>query len=190
MHKRIVYTRPNGGVSVCCPAQEAIAWMGCGGFWGNPARGFLETQIERQIARGIAADAARRFAHAMAFGGCSSQEALALIRDRDCAPHGTGCELWNVAELPRGRWFRDAWVRSHNGGPISISLRLAKPIQWQHARNAVAQANAQRAGTFEIECPQIETDWGALRAAIHAARDEHELRRVWPRELANPIMTA
>ena len=55
MEKRIVYTRlSDGGVSICCPASEAIAWMGCGGFWDHHPRGFMDVQIERQIARGIA----------------------------------------------------------------------------------------------------------------------------------------
>jgi hypothetical protein len=47
MEKRIVYTRFDGGVSICCPAKEAIAWMTNGGFdlWNKLPRGFAEFQI-------------------------------------------------------------------------------------------------------------------------------------------------
>lgn len=181
MNKRIVYTRFDGGVSICCPADEAITWMTCGGFdlWQQKPRGFAEAQIERQIARGIPADVAARYAKAAMYGGCTTAEALEIIRDRDCTPHGTAIELWDASEVPTDRWFRDAWRRSHNGGPISISLALARPIQWKRARGAVEGENKRRADAFE-RTSLIEVDWDRIRERIRAARDEDEIRLIWP----------
>src|SRR5207237_649888 len=148
-HKRIIYNRHEGGISVCCPADEAIAWMSCGGFWSRRPRGFMETQIEWQIARGIDPDVAKRYAHAMKFGGCTTAEALEIIRDRDCAPHGTAIELWDIDDIPTDRWFRNAWRRSHNGGPIYIDLNQAMPIQFERARTAVSKENKRREVSFD-----------------------------------------
>lgn len=181
MNKRIVYNSHEGGVSICCPSDHAIAWMTCGGFdlWQSKPRGFAETQIERQIARGVNPDAARRYARAAMFGGCTTAEALEIIRDRDCAHLGTAIELWDVADIPRDRWFRDAWRRSHNGGPISVNLNLAKPIQFKRAKLAVERENKRRADEF-AKLPAVEVDWDAFRSKVSNARDEHELRAAWP----------
>lgn len=181
--KRIVYTRHDGGVSVCCPAPECIAWMGYGGYWGNPRRGFLDAQIERQVADGIDQDAAWRFVRAMQFGGCTTAEALEIIRDRDCAHRGTAIELWDFDYIPSDRWFRNAWTRSHNGGPISVNLKAAKQIQFQKIRHAVDAENKRRSQCLERFDRNIEPDFHKLKSMILAARDEIELRHVWPKEL-------
>jgi hypothetical protein len=141
IRKRIVYNRKDdGGVSICCPTDWAVAAMCNGGAWREFPwfyPGFDEVQIERMIARGIRPDVAARYAHSMMVGGCTSAEALAIIRDRDCEPHGNAIELWDVSDVPSDLWFRNAWRRSHNGGPISVDLKLARPIQWKRARYAV-----------------------------------------------------
>lgn len=183
MQKCIVYNRRrDGGVSICRPTNDIIAWMGCGGYWDAFPRGFMNVQVERQIESGISQDAARRYAHAVSFGGRTTAESLEIIRDRDCAPHGTAMELWDVDDVPRDRWFRDAWRRSHNGGPISIDLKLARSIQWKRARAAVAAENRRRAEQFDLVHP-IEIDWGRLRERMRRASDEIELKYLWPRAL-------
>lgn len=183
MDKRIVYTRKSdGGVSICCPAEWTVHAMCHGGAWREMPwfyPGFDEVQIERQIAAGISPAVARRYAAAMMIGGCTTAEALEIIRDRDCTPHGTAIELWDVSDVPNDRWFRDAWRRSHNGGPISVDLKLAKPIQWQRARAFVETENKRRAD--ELDCPGlIEVNWDKLRARIRSARCEVELKSIWP----------
>lgn len=179
MRKRIVYNRHDGGVSVCCPTDWAVAMMGCGGLWDSHPRGYMEIQIERQIARGIRPDDARRYAMAMQFGGCTTAEALEIIRDRDCAPHGTAIELWDLDDVPNDRWFRDAWRRSPNGGPISIDIKLAKPIQFRKAHDFVEHENRRRAKDFDLP-GQIDVDWLKFRERVLSTQDEHELRAVWP----------
>jgi hypothetical protein len=181
--KRIVYTRKSdGGVSVCVPAAEAIAHLCSGGFWPS-VRGFCEWQIEMQIARGVGHDAAQRYARAMVSGGCTTAEALAIIRDRDCAHLGTMIELFDIDDLPGDRWFRDAWTRSHNGGPVSVSLTRARRIQLERIKGAIVRRNGRR---IELGREPITPAWGEIGNAIRHARDEHELRRVWPEGLPCP----
>lgn len=180
MNKRIVYTRHDGGVSICCPSDRVIAWMGCGGRWKGMPRGFVEIQVSRQIEAGHIPDAAWRFARAMAFGGCSSSEALKIIRDRDCGHLGTGFELWDVADVPTDRWFRNAWRRSHNGGPIDVCLKKARPIQFQRIKTAVDRENRRRACDIELFDAPMTIDWTRVRNDIKRAADIRELRHVWP----------
>lgn len=130
MLKRIIYTRPDGGVSVCAPSLTALAYMtGGGGRWDGFPRGFLDRQIAEQAKYGVGEWAAARFVRAMQFGGLSSPEAYAVMRDRFCAHLGTGCELWNIEDIPTNRTYRNAWRRSHNGGPIELDEQEVRKIQ-------------------------------------------------------------
>jgi hypothetical protein len=127
--KRIVYTRHDGGVSVCAPSLTALAYMtGGGGRWNGFPRGFLERQITEQAKYGVGEWAAARFVRAMQFGGLSTPEAYGVMRDRFCAHLGTGCELWDVEDVPTDRTYRNAWKRSHNGGPILLDARKVMEI--------------------------------------------------------------
>ena len=130
--KRIVYTRHDGGVAVCAPSLTALRYMtGGGGRWDDILRWdreFLDRQIAAQAKHGVGEWAAARFVHAMQFGGLTTAEAYGVMRDRFCAHLGTGCELWDTADVPRDRTYRDAWRRSHNGGPILIDERKAREM--------------------------------------------------------------
>ena len=120
---------------------------------------------------------------AMQFGGCTDAEPYELMRDRFCAHHGTGIELWDVADLRTDRWFRDAWVRSHNGGPIGVSLTKASGIQFRRITDAVDQENTRRRTDINLFDRLIQPDWSEMRDAIRRADDVADLRRVWPRDL-------
>ena len=185
--KRIVYTRPDGCVSVVCPSMNAIRWMGSGGRWPNATRGWLAQQIERQIAAGHDPDASRRHVVVMMFGGLTTAEALGLIRDRDCAHRGTGIELWDADAVPSDRWFRDAWRRSPAGGPIGVDLDAAKIVQQRKAVVAVDLHNAEQKRKPEFwghNGPQfIDIDYRWIKRQCEAARSIEELRQVWPLEL-------
>ena len=182
MDRRIVYTRFDGGVAICCPADEIMRWMCVGGMWADRPRGFREAQIERLIEAGHRPDAARRYANAVTFGGCSTAEAFDIIRDRDCGHLGTAHELWDVADVPTDRWFRNAWRRSHNGGPIEVSLKQAKPIQFQRIKAAIDKENKRRSAEIDLFDQPVVVDWGRIRDQIKAAEDLATLRRVWPSE--------
>jgi hypothetical protein len=187
-NKVIVYTRhDDGGVSVNSgPSREVLRAMQCGGYWAAFPRGFVETQIERQIGAGINPDHARRFAHAVAFGGTTEAEAWDIIKDRDCARFGKLHELQDRADLPADRWFRDAWRRSANGGPVGIDLEKARPIQWAHIWAAVRRENERRKVSFEM-LPPVPEPGHDLNYAIRHARDDEELRRIWPDGLITTI---
>lgn len=182
--RAIVYTRHDGGVTVCRPTRECLRDLQCGGHWGRALpRGFVSTQIERQIAEGRDPDAARRFTMALAFGGLSEPEAWAVVRDRDCGHLGTAHELWSEDDIPRDRWFRNAWRRSHNGGPISIDLEAARPLQWQHIQRAVSEQHAAWDADYRTAGRRIKIDRPALIDALTRARDVDDVRRVWPQDL-------
>jgi hypothetical protein len=219
MPKRLVYTRPDGGVSVCAPSLTALRFMtGGGGRWDPPPgkmwyrwddkshlidvpdhlRGqrfiaptwFLNAQIDAQAKDGAGERAARRFVHAMQFGGCTDPEAYEIIRDRFCAHLGSGFELCDTADIPTDRWFRDAWVRSHNGGPIDVSLPKARIIHFRKVKHAVERENARRLEEMELFDRLIEPNWCAIREAIRRADDVAKLRHVWPHDLAKPFPLA
>ena len=120
---------------------------------------------------------------AMQFGGCTDAEAYELMRDRFCAQHGSGIELWDVGDVPKDRWFRDAWVRSHNGGPIDISLTKAMGIQFRRIKMAVDRENGRRRADINLFDRLIAAGLVAIRDAIRRADDVASLRRVWPRDL-------
>ena len=185
--KRIVFTRPSdGGVTVTTPTGWALDIM-CngGGLWDDRPRGFLDELVRRkscptlQKGRHITEAAAWRFVNAMQYGGCTTAEAYDIIREHDCTRGGDGIlhELMDWDELP-DRWFRDAWYRSSNGGPISISLEKARPIQWRKLLAAVEQENKRREfdlfGKAAIKLSKQE-----YQRAIRNARDDQELRKIW-----------
>lgn len=126
--KRILYTRFDGGVSICQPAPQIIRAMGMGGIWINPTRGFIETQVARKIARGVIPDAARRLCQVLAFGGAPTSYAWEIIRDADCGHLGVAHELIDISEILTDRTYRDAWRRSRNGGPIWVDEVKAMEI--------------------------------------------------------------
>ena len=80
----------------------------------------------------------------MLFGGCTTAEAYGIIRDRDCSHLGTGCELWDASDLPTDRRYRNAWRRSHNGGPIYIDDRAAMLIDERWAWQAYEAMHGAR----------------------------------------------
>jgi len=180
--KGILYTRHDGGVSINYPTAEIFTVMQSGGFWNDKPHGFVNEQIELQIANGIDQKHAKRFAHAVAFGGCTEAEVWEIIKDRDCARHGFLHELIDTSELP-DRWFRDAWRRSSNGGPPSVDLEKARPIQWQRILHAVSQENKKRELDLFGKAP-IRISKLRYQSAIRNARDDEELRKVWPSSLS------
>lgn len=180
--KRIVYTRHDGGVTLTCPTQEVFRALQVG-IWARKPNGFVQDQIEKQIADGRDPDASRRFALALVKGGVTEREVWTLIRDRDCLHKGKLHELHDLDDLPGDRWFRDAWRRSHNGGPIGIDLEAARQIQWQRLFDTADWINKRRMRALRPLSP-IAIDH--LRAPIERAASTDELKRIWPDELHRP----
>ena len=166
MMRRIVYTSHAGMLMICEPNQETMSAMSTGGLWRDYPKGFVDIQIDRQIADGVAPDVAARYARSVAFGGCSTSEALEIIRDRDCAPNGYNIDLMDVSEIPADKWFRDAWMRSHNGGPIGVSMKKAKDIQFSRVRQRLKRKSEANVGQW----------WSKIRRA----NTPEEIRSIFP----------
>jgi hypothetical protein len=77
-------------------------------------------------------------------------------------------------------------VRSHNGGPIDVSLAKARGIQFRKIKIAVAVESDRRAADIELFDKPIEPNWSVLRDAVRRADAVAKLRRVWPIELMPP----
>lgn len=178
------------------PAPMIFDYMcGGGGYWDEKPRGFLEELVRRktcpvlQKGRHITEQSARKFVNAMQWGGLSTPEAWEVFRLHDCTRYGEAelFEVQDTADLP-DRWFRDAWRRSSNGGPPSVDLEKARPIQWRRLMDAVSRENKRREfdlfGQAPIKLNKIE-----YQTAIKHARDDSELRRIFPAELIEYMST-
>lgn len=171
--KGILYTRFDGGVSITYPSTEIFHIMRMGGHWRDRPRGFIKKQIELQVSSGIDPWHAERFAFAVAFGGVTEAEAWEIIRDRDCARFGFDHELVRAEDLP-DRWFRDAWRRGHNSKEVYVDMNIARDIQLLKIKKAAGK----KEGGLDLV---------TIESAIKNARDEEELRRVWPRNLEEGV---
>lgn len=156
-----------------------------GGAWDLFPSGFVEKQIDLQIQSGARPDAARRFARAVAFGGVTGAEAWDIVRERFCAHRGGNFQLLNIDELP-DRTYRDAWRQGHNTGAVYVHMPAARRIQFERVKRAVERRNGSR---LALGRRPIAPQWLTLGQAIRHARDEDELRRIWPDGIAAPVET-
>ena len=181
----IVSTRPDGGVSLTVPSLEIMSWLTLGGA----PKGYFDcpidwdAQINEMTSRGVYADVAQSYVRGVLCGGFTDAEAYGLIRDRDTKPEWTGKELWGRSKIPVDRWFRNAWMRSQNGGPIYIHMPRARYVQFGRIRAAIAQENKRRENDIDLFDVPVECDLSELKRRIHQASDEIELRRIWPSNL-------
>ena len=177
--KRLLYTRPDGGVGVVALTPWCHRALTCGGGWLSHVGTTAAREAAKAEARGCDPGIEHRFATALESGGCSDAEAWGLIRDHDLPADAGAAELIEFSELP-DRWFRDAWGRSHNGGPIVVRLDKARAIQRQRISDAASEEDARRK---RLWLPPVPLDLGGLSIAIDRARDAAELRAIWPREV-------
>jgi hypothetical protein len=185
--KRILYTREDGGVSYHCPHAAAFFWAQRGGLWGKRPRGFFDEQVRRQVIGGVPEHAAVAWVKAMQYGGKTEAETWAIVRDRNCInPSGTAHELIKFADLPDS-WFRDAWRRSHNGGPVYVDLERARDVQFKKIKTAEHFEMQRRANDLNLWNRPLALDMPKIDSAIRRARDPDELRHVWPDELRSHL---
>ena len=182
--KRVVYNSTvDHSVWVHCPVGAVFFWSAHGGLWGDRPRGFFDEQVRRQVASGIPERAAHAWINALQYGGKTEAETWGVIRDRTHNPTGYAHELMEFSELP-GRWFRNAWVRGHNGGPPRVDLEKARPIQFKKIKGAVKLEKQRRDMDMTLHRKRLRIPWVTIESAIKHARDEHELRKVWPEGLS------
>lgn len=192
--KALVYTRhADKGVSICHPVTDLFAYMTRGGgYWNDRPRGFLDELIRRKtcpiLQKGTPAsqEAAVKFVRAMQFGGLTTAEAWDVFRLHDCERYGFNVDMIDTGELP-DRWFRDAWGRSANGGPVTVDMAKARAIQWERIADAVSRENKRREmdlfGLAPIRLRKL-----TYQTAIKNARDDEELRCIWPKSLPLPSL--
>jgi hypothetical protein len=177
----IVSTRPDGGVSLTRPTNEIMSILTLGGAEDcYSGRVDWDAQIANHVRDGIREVVAVRWIKHFRSGGLTDAEAYELIRDRDTKPEWSGKELWKPSEAPIDRWFRNAWKRSHNGGPIYIAIDRAKPIQFKHIVSAIEREKKRRSNEMDYFDIPVEVDLLAIREKIRRASDEIELRHIWP----------
>lgn len=178
--KRLLYTRPDGGVGVVALTPWCHRALTCGGGWLSHVGTTAAREAAKAEARGCDPGIEHRFATALESGGCSDAEAWGLIRDHDLPADAGAAELIEFSELP-DRWFRDAWGRSHNGGPVEIRLAPARTIQAARIHGALAEIQAARARRL---LAPLDFDLTAIAARIAAAASWQQLREVWPEGMA------
>ena len=186
--KRIIYTRRDGGVCIITPASQCFKALTHGGGL-IVDRGMFERQVEALIAEGKPSTIAKRWVQALAFGGLTNAEAYGLIRDKDMGKDGVAPELLDVSDIPQDRWFRDAWRRSHNGGPVYIDMDTARRIQaeriysafeaWKKERKKEESISRLSGGLFDSN--QIDTTM--VGDLISKCEHPDHLKTIWPKGL-------
>lgn len=174
--RHILYTRHDGGVSICTPAPDIMEWMSCGGYWRPDVD--LDEQVERSVAAGHSESAVRRYIKALTVGGCTTAECYELIRDRDCGHLGTAFELVDHGAIP-DRWFRDAWRRGHNGGAIEVDMPAARAIQFERLTSSLDQEQARRRHDLSMWRKPIRVNLGTLADRIEKADSPCSLKAIW-----------
>ncbi len=200
MRERIIYTRPEDyGVNIISPSDRCYSVLtGSGAYEVEPWRGsrvWMERQVKHfgQSVPPVAEPIARRWVMAMAFGGLSRDEFFTLLIDKDVPEESRRmAEIVAVDDLPKDRWFRNAWTRSPNGGPITVDLERARSVQASYIINTLEEVRRQRRGLppaglvllglSHLPDP-VRVNLTPIFDAISTARDEDDLRAVWPEEL-------
>ena len=189
--RAVVSTRPDHGVSITVPTNEIMPVLTHGGapegYFGRTLD--RDWEIEKwvrdphwhsRLSFGQREQLAARWVDHFISGGLTDAEAYGLVRDKDSNDEWIGSELWDLSDIPTDRWFRDAWVRSHNGGPISVDLKLSKPIQFIRIKTEVDLETKRRGNDMELFDVQVDVDLRTIREKIKAARNQTELRCLWP----------
>lgn len=118
--ERIISNLSDGGVAITCPSEWGIQALMYGGAWRDFPRDFWKVQIDRMVARQVKEDAAHMYALTMMTGGVSRSKAVDIIAARDVGHWGKAIDIIDISQIPTSRRYRNAWRRSHNGGPIWI----------------------------------------------------------------------
>ena len=178
--KCLVHSRPDGGVSITHPTPRTFRAITEGGGLLTAYGLTFERALAVMLANGRDERQASRWLKALEYGGLSEADAWDAVRWRCVDPSHTAAEVCDFSEVPADRWFRNAWRRSPNGGPVWIDLERAKPVQRWRIAGALAEENARRQQRLD---DPIGVDFSGLRRATERAADLEELRGIWPSQL-------
>ena len=193
MDKRIIYTRPDGGVYVVSPAPKARATI------------LVETVARRGTGTEPPPDAADRSPRLMhdhrwveglppsvEYRYETDEEFIQRIRLKDVPADAIDVAIVNASSLPSDRTFRDAWKRDGNG-LVSVNMAKARQIHRQRIRRAreplfsaldiafmraLGLRDEARAGA--VECRRQALRDAPADPAIDSAATPDELKAVWP----------
>lgn len=144
-HERIVYTRPDGGVSVIAPDPQCLQQLMRP--WGTP-----QSPGECPAL------------------GLTRRQAVEWVRDKDVPVGATGGAIIDRGSLPVSRRFRAAWRQDLSGAPF-VNLAAARPIvlgevRAEQARRMGLAEVAHRAATLDADPPQAIAA-GTCLIALH-----------------------
>lgn len=121
------------------------------------------------------------------YGGLSYDDAIRLIARKDHPSDGIAMEIVRREAINSDRWFRNAWRRSANGGPIYIDMDRARVAQKE--RIAIASMLDDRGIWDRVTAPLPPIDWSKISREVEAAACLEDLRRVhfgqtvaWPEQ--------
>jgi hypothetical protein len=151
---------------------EFLTWLSEGGFWDNKPRDAMDRWIESKISQGHDPIGTKSYARALGAGGNTTAETYGLARDFDCLHLGTAFERCSLDDLPQDRWFRNAWQRSQNGGPLYINMKKARKIQLKKLQ-------------IFAKAAKVDLQWGRWKQKIRSAETPGILKSVWPKALVH-----
>lgn len=209
MIERIVATRPDGGVNIVAPSERCLlVCTGAGAAAADPWRqtaawrrrqvaNFQRPGIDRRTNRpipGLTKAIAERWVEAFTFGGLTLPEFFGLLGDKDAGRGASAIQLTTLFDLPADRWFRDAWRRSRDGGPIVGAVAAARGCHLRNLDELVRRWNRaewERDDAAHLDGRRTNgpalIDWPAERprilAAVSAAGSLPEIRAIWPDNL-------
>jgi hypothetical protein len=180
---------PDRSVAIYTPSLECMKALTHGGGLIKPW--MRQRATDNMIRNGRRPQFARLWIEAAINGGMTDAEFYEALIEKDATPKGAAApEL--IDETPRDRWFRDAWRRSHNGGPIDIDLEVARRVHAKHilsAKDAVEGSEKARIDEILLGKSKVAAiDMRAVGVRINRARDIGELRQIWPRALQKPAL--
>lgn len=123
---------------------------------------------------------AYRWVEALAHGGVSYEEAIRMVGEKDRPVGGCAMEIVLRSDIPNDRWFRNAWKRSQNGGPIYIDLNRARLVQ-KHQYIAKLQSDLAKKSLWDrVTLDSKVVDFKAVEEQIFQTDDLEVLRLILP----------
>lgn len=180
-NKRIAYARPDGGVSIVCPAPGArlVASVAIG-----------ESEV-RTFDPPIPADRLTKILHqpGVTAGWAESEsDFVARIQARDVPADATNVAVVDVSTVPADRTFRNAWKREGTG--IGTDMAKAREIHMDRIR-AVRDAELARLDVEQLKGRDVTAEKQRLRDLpatfdLTVAATPEDLKALWPAELPRP----
>jgi hypothetical protein len=173
--KKIIYTRPDGGISVVHPTEGARLALGVLLADDTVLTSETPVPVDRFLRRWPVAGATVEWAE-------TEDEFVARIAKKDVPAEAINVQIVDDTVVPADRTFRDAWRQ--NGAAIEHDMEKCRAIHRQRIREARAPILAaldieQLRGRDVLDRKQALRDAPA-DPRIAAASSVEQLKAVWP----------